>query len=70
MNYVLNQMKDQVSGDIVSMLASSAEGRGFIPIQVIPKTLKLVFVASPLSREHLVVRAHLYFRSDHRATDA
>ena len=37
---------------MVSVLASSAVDRGFDPDQVKPKTIKLVFVASPLSMQH------------------
>jgi hypothetical protein len=37
---------------VVSMLASSAVDRGFKPDLVKPKTIKLVFVFSPLSMEH------------------
>ena len=41
-----------VDGVIVGVLASSAVGRGFDPRCVKPKTIKLVFVASPLSMHH------------------
>jgi hypothetical protein len=37
---------------MVSVLASSAVDRGFDPDRVKPKTIKLVFVASPLSMQH------------------
>jgi hypothetical protein len=37
---------------MVSMLASSAVDRGFDPGRIKPKTIKLVFVASPLSTQH------------------
>ena len=37
------------------VLASSAEGRGFDRVK--PNTLKLVLAASPLSTQHLGVRA-------------
>jgi hypothetical protein len=37
---------------MVSVLASSAVDRGFKPGWVKPKTIKLVFVASPLSTQH------------------
>jgi hypothetical protein len=37
---------------MVSVLASSAVDRGFDPDPVKPKTIKLVFVASPLSMQH------------------
>ena len=36
---------------MVSMLASSAVDRGFDPWSVKPKTIKFVFVASPLSTQ-------------------
>jgi hypothetical protein len=39
------------------MLASCAVDRGFEPGWVKPKTIKLVFVASPLSTQHKGVRA-------------
>jgi hypothetical protein len=42
---------------MVSVLASSAVDRGFKPRSVKPKTIKLVFVASPLSMQHLGIRA-------------
>ena len=42
---------------MVSMLSSSGEGRGFKPWPGQPKTLKLVFAASPLSTKHLGDRA-------------
>ena len=47
----------QVGGFIISVLALSAEHQGFNPFQIKPKTLKLVFAASPLSAQHLGVRA-------------
>ena len=37
---------------MVSMLASSAVDRGFESDWVKPKTIELVFVASPLSMQH------------------
>ena len=37
---------------MVSMLASSAVDRGFEPRRFKPKTIKLAFVASPLSTQH------------------
>jgi hypothetical protein len=37
---------------MVSMLTSSAVGRGFESGRVIPKTIKLVFVVSLLSTQH------------------
>ena len=40
-------------GDVmVSVLASRAVDRGFERVRFIPKTLKLEFVASPLSMQH------------------
>ena len=37
---------------MVSVLASSEVDHGFEPDRVIPKTMKLVFVASPLSTQY------------------
>ena len=45
-------MENRIGGVMVSMLASSAADRGFEP-----KTIKLVFVASPLSTQHEGERA-------------
>jgi hypothetical protein len=42
----------RIGGVMVSMLTSSAVGRGFESSRVIPKTIKLVFVVSPLSMQH------------------
>jgi hypothetical protein len=42
----------QNGGVMVSVLASSAVECGFEPDRVKPKTIKLVFVASPLSTQH------------------
>ena len=42
---------------MVSVLASSAVGRGFEPQLGQTKDYKLVFVASPLSTQHLEERA-------------
>ena len=42
---------------MVSVLISSAVDRGFKPGWVKPKTIKLVFVASPLSMQHKGERA-------------
>jgi hypothetical protein len=42
-----------LSGVIVCVLISRAVDRGFEPGRVKPKTLKLVFVASSLSTQHL-----------------
>jgi hypothetical protein len=43
---------NRIGGVMVSMLTSSAVGRGFEPGRIIPKTIKLVFVVSPLSMHH------------------
>ena len=43
---------DHISGVMVSVLASSAVYRGLSHGRVKPKTIKLVFVASPLSTQH------------------
>ena len=43
---------NRIGGVMVSVLASSAVDRGFEPDRVKPKTIKLVFVASPLSTQH------------------
>jgi hypothetical protein len=37
---------------MVSVLVSSAEDRGFEPSLIKPNTIKLVFVAFPLSKQH------------------
>jgi hypothetical protein len=37
---------------MVSVLTSSAVDRGFEPVRIKPKTIKLVFVASQLSTQH------------------
>ena len=37
---------------MVSVLASSVVDRGFEPGRIKPKTIQLVFVASPLSTQH------------------
>ena len=42
---------------MVSMLASSVVERGLCHGRAKPKTIKLVFVASPLSTQHYGVRA-------------
>ena len=44
--------QDRLGRVMVSVLSSTAEGRG-----IKPKTLKLVFAASPLSTQHYGVRA-------------
>ena len=45
--------KNCIGGVMVSMLVSSAVDRGFKPHWVKPKTMRLVFVASPLlSTQH------------------
>ena len=41
-----------IGGVMVSLLASSSVDRGFEPGRVKPKTIKLIFVASPLSAQH------------------
>jgi hypothetical protein len=43
---------NRISGVMVNVLALSAVDRGFEPDRVKPKTIKLVFVASPLSMQH------------------
>ena len=43
---------NRIGGVMVSVLASSAVDCGFEPDRVKPKTIKLVFVASPLSTQH------------------
>ena len=50
---------DRLCSVMVSVLASSAEGRGFDPGRAIPKTSKWVFDVSPLSTQHLGVRGKL-----------
>ena len=42
---------NRIGGVMVSVLASSAVDCGFEPDRVKPKTIKLVFVASPLSTQ-------------------
>ena len=46
---------NRIGGVMVSVLASSAVDRGFEPGRVKPKTIKLVFVASPLSTQQKLV---------------
>jgi hypothetical protein len=41
-----------IGGIVVRVLVSSVVDRGFEPDQVKPKTIKLVFVASPLGTQH------------------
>ena len=43
---------NRIGGVMISVLASSAVDRGFEPRSVKPKTMNLVFVASPLSMQH------------------
>ena len=43
---------NHICGVMVSLLASSAVDRGFKPYRVKSKTIKLVFVACPLSTQH------------------
>jgi hypothetical protein len=45
---------------MASVLAPCAAHRGFEPSRVKPKTIKLVFVASPLSTQHEGERAKYY----------
>ena len=49
-----NQKNNRIGGVMVAVPASSVVGRGFesSPGQIKPKTIKLVFVASPLSTQH------------------
>ena len=53
---LLSYFLNCIGGVIVSMVASSAleEDRGFVPQsgQTYKKTIKIVFVASPLSMQH------------------
>jgi len=49
---LLTCIKQQSITHLVSVLASSEVGHGFEPRSVKPKTIKLVFVASPLSTQH------------------
>ena len=50
--YLLNMSWNRTSGVMVSVLASRAVDRGFEPGPIKPNTIKLVFVASPLSTQH------------------
>ena len=50
--FIYKPLFNRIGGVIVSMLASNAVDRGFEPDRVKPKTIKLVFVASPLSTQH------------------
>jgi hypothetical protein len=43
---------DRISGVMVNVLASSVLDHGFQPGRVLPKNIKLVFVASLLSTQH------------------
>ena len=55
--YIYKPLFNRIGGVIVSMLASIAVDRGFKPDRVKPKTIKLVFVASPLSTaKHATLR--------------
>jgi hypothetical protein len=47
----LDILSNRIGGVVVSVLASSAVGRELRPGRVIPKTIKLVCVASPLSMQ-------------------
>jgi len=44
--------QNRIGGIMVNVVASSAVDRGSSPGQIKPKTIKLVFVASPLSMQH------------------
>ena len=46
---------------MVSVLASTAVDRGFEPDRVKPKTIKLVFVASPLNTSKLDIEILFWF---------
>jgi len=48
---------NRISDIMVSVLVSSVVDRGFEPGWVKPKTIQLVFVASPLSTQHKGERA-------------
>ena len=52
-----HQKLNRLGGVIVNVVASRQKVMGSIHAQVKPKTLKLVFSASPLSMQHLRVRA-------------
>jgi len=43
---------DRLGEAMVNLLASSAEDRGVIPKRFKPKTINLLFPASPLSNNH------------------
>jgi hypothetical protein len=43
---------NRIGGVIISVLASTVIDRGFESDRVISKTIKLIFVASPLSTQH------------------
>ena len=46
------QIQYRIGGVMVGILSLNVIDRGFEPSQVKPKTMKLVFVASPLSMQH------------------
>ena len=46
---MVNCQKNSISGVMVSTLSSNGVDHGFEPDQIKPKTVKLVFVASPQS---------------------
>ena len=48
----ISKNTNRISGVMVSVLNSSAVDRGFESDQVQPQTIKMVFVASPLSTQH------------------
>jgi hypothetical protein len=50
-NMILQIEFNHTGGVMVSVLASSAEIVGSSPVRVKPKTIKLVFVASPLGKQ-------------------
>jgi hypothetical protein len=54
---IISFIINHFSGVMVSVLASSAVDRGCEPGRVKQKTIKLVFVASPLSTQHEGERA-------------
>ena len=45
-------IRNGIGSVMVSLLASSAVDCEFLPDRVKPKTIKLVFVASPLNTQH------------------
>ena len=51
-------LENHIGDVMVSVLASIAVDRGFKPGRVKPKTIKLLFVASSLSKQHSGERAN------------